>query len=84
MTSGESLAIGRRQPIARGHVGLGRNSLNLGSLGYHIRDLSTTSFVNGRVIAVFNLDNRQTIRCTFSGFCHAAGTFVVISLGAVP
>jgi len=46
---------------ARGHVGLGRNSLNLGSLGYHVRDLSATSFVNRIAIAVFSLENRQTV-----------------------
>nr|XP_036678181.1 uncharacterized protein LOC118879414 isoform X2 [Drosophila suzukii] len=82
--SGENLGIARRQPTARGHVGLSRNSLNLGSLGYHIRNLSTTSFVNGIAIAVFSSENRQAISCTFSDFCHAPGTFVVLCLDAVP
>jgi len=49
--SGENLGIARKQPTARGNVSLDRNSLNLGTLGYHIRDLSHTSLVNGIAVA---------------------------------
>jgi len=82
--SGENLGIARRQPTSRGNVSLGRNSLNLGSLGYHIRDLSLTSLVNGIAVAVFSLENWQAISCTVSGFCYAPGAFIVLCLDAVP
>jgi len=70
---GENLGIARRQPTARGNVSLGRNSLNLESLGYHIRDLSPTSLVNGIAVAIFSFEKWQTISCTVSGFCYAPG-----------
>jgi len=56
LISGESLGIERRQPTAGGNVGRGKNSLNLGSLVYHIRDLSPTSLVNGIGVAVFSFE----------------------------
>jgi len=82
--SGENLGIARRQPTARVNVGLGRNSLNLGNLGYHIRDLRPTSLVNGKALGVFSFEKWQTISCTVSGFSYAPGAFVVFCLDAVP
>jgi len=84
MISGENLGIARTQPTARGNVGLGRNSLKLGSLGYHILNLSPTSLVNGIAVAVFSFENWQTVSCTVSGLCYAPGAFVVLCLYEVP
>jgi len=84
VVSGENLGFARRQPTARGNVGLGSNSLNLGSLGYHIRDLSPTSPVHGIAVAVFSFENWQTISCIVSGFCYAPGAFVVLCFDAGP